>query len=109
MACQCATLATTCIVEVLNPGFRGERPANNSMRRSTLAAFGVKDTYARVARLEQWAFPKCTAYSQVPETNIVVRFRVIHAFIKRLTFVPVNLNSWLVMTEAKVVTVERIL
>ena len=67
-----ATLATTCIVEVLNPGFHSERPTTNSVGGGTLAAFEVKDTYARVDRREQRAFPKCIAYRQVREKNTVV-------------------------------------
>lgn len=56
IACHSATSATTCIVELLNTDFRGKRPVTNSVGRSTLAAFGVKDMYAWVDSREQWAF-----------------------------------------------------
>jgi len=64
----------------MNPGFSGERPATDSVGRNTLAALGVKDTYARFDRSEERAFPKCIAYRQETITNIVVSFHVIFVF-----------------------------
>jgi hypothetical protein len=82
-ACHSASLPTTCIGMVLNPGYRGERLATNSLGGSTLAALAVKVTYARVDRRELRTFPMCIAYRQDTQMNVVfVSLRLIHVFIR---------------------------